>query len=63
MKLVKFTLSPDQASYSVVDGTEVIGSKLDGGASRYSREILNSNLRVTVKWIEMPDEYRYIRAF
>lgn len=63
MELVKFVLPPDQASYSVVDGTEVIGSKLDGGASRYRRDILNSTSRVTVQWTIGPDEYKYVRAF
>lgn len=63
MELVKFVIPPDQTSYSVADGNEVVGVKLDGGASRFRRDILNATSRVTVQWSCNPAKYKYIRGF
>lgn len=63
MALTKLTIPPDQSGYSVTDGTEVISVKLDGGASRFRRDVLNAASRVTVQWSVTPDNFRYLRAF
>tara|TARA_Y100001973_G_C5206110_1_gene341641 strand:+ start:471 stop:947 length:477 start_codon:yes stop_codon:yes gene_type:complete len=59
----KMTIPPDQSGYSVTDGNEVVATKLDGGASRYRRDILGATSTVTVQWSVGPDVYRYLRAF
>lgn len=56
-------IPPDQSGYSVTDGNEVIAVKLDGGASRYRRDVLGATSTVTVQWSVDPDVYRYLRAF
>lgn len=63
MALSKFTIPPNKEGYGVTDGSEVIGVKLDGGASRYRRDVVGSTSRVTVQWSLNPSSYRYIRAF
>ena len=59
----KCIVPPNQASYSVKDGDEVDWTKLDGGAGRYRRDILNSTRSVTVQWTVGPELYEYLRAF
>jgi hypothetical protein len=59
----KFQILPDSTGYSVTDGKEVISIQLDGGASRYRRDILNANSKVTCQWSFDRDEYQYMRAF
>jgi hypothetical protein len=61
--LTKFVLPPDNSAYSVTDGIETIATQLDGGASRYRRDILGATSRVTVAWNVGPAEYLYIRSF
>jgi hypothetical protein len=64
MPLPTLTLAPDQASYSA--GTaenEILSVKLDGGFSRYRRDILKSSFSVSVQWSVGPTEYSYLRAF
>lgn len=63
MSLTQFAIPPDQATYSVKDGKEVVATKLDGGAARYRRDILGSTSRVSVQWTVGPEKYRYIRSF
>jgi len=63
MALSKFKLAPDNSSYSVTDGKEVIGVSLDGGAGRYRRDILGASSAVSVQWVCDRDEYRYLRTF
>ena len=63
MALNVLNLIPDQASYAVTDGEEVISVSLDGGSSRFRRDILRSPFLVNVKWTLSQDEYNYIRAF
>jgi hypothetical protein len=43
-------LPPDQASYVVTDGKEVVYNQLEGGFGRYRRDILNSNSLVDLQW-------------
>lgn len=63
MPMLKLTLPPDQSAYSVTDGSEVVSSKLDGGASRYRRDVLNSTSTVSAQWTVGPEAYKYLRAF
>lgn len=63
MNLSKMVLSPDNSSYSVTDGEEVVTTKLDGGAARYRRDLLGSTSTVGVSWILRPDQFKYIRSF
>jgi len=63
MALSKLTIAPTKEGYGVTDGTEVIAVQLDGGASRYRRDVLGATSRVTVQWSVGPDVYRYLRAF
>ena len=63
MVLTRFILAPDNSSYSVTDGKEVIAVQLDGGAARYRRDILNSTRKVSVQWVTDREGYQYIRSF
>lgn len=59
----KLIFPPDQSSYSVTDGTEVLSVQLDGGASRFRQDILNANCKITVQWTLDRDKYAYIKSF
>jgi hypothetical protein len=59
----KFVIPPNQSSYSVTDGETTISTKLDGGASRYRRDILNAYFIVDCEWRLSEDDYQYFRAF
>ncbi len=61
--MFKLALLPDNSAYTVVDGKSVVATKLDGGASRYRRDIIGATSSVTCNWIIGPTEYKYLRAF
>ncbi len=63
MSLTKFIIAPDNSSYSVTDGKEVVSVALDGGAGRYRRDILGASSVVNVQWVCSREEFHYIRAF
>jgi len=63
MALTKLTIPPNQASYSVKDGNETLSVKLDGGQSRYRRDILEASSIVDVAWSVNGAEFQYLRAF
>lgn len=63
MSLTRLNLRPQSASYSAKDNKEVVAVQLDGGASRYRRDILNATSIVNVQWVLTDVEYRYIRIF
>jgi hypothetical protein len=63
MALTKFAIAPNQSGYSVKDGKETLSAKLDGGTSRYRRDVLNSSSMVNVQWTLNQEEFRYFRAF
>lgn len=63
MALTKFIYVPDSSSYSVADGIEVLSTKLDGGASRYRKDILGATSTVDCTWILGQTDYKYFRAF
>ena len=59
----KFIITPDNSSYSVADGKEVIAVQLDGGAARYRRDIIGATSTVNVSWILGREQYLYLRSF
>jgi hypothetical protein len=59
----KFLIPPEQSSYVVEGGESVVSTKLNGGASRYRKDILNPSSLVSVKWVFSPLQYEYFRAF
>ena len=63
MNLSKFVLPPDNSSYSVADGKEVVATQLDGGAARYRRDILGATSTVNAAWILGTNDYKYMRSF
>lgn len=63
MSLTKFLLPPNESSYSVTDGQESIATKLDGGASRFRKDILDSTSTVKATWLLTPAKFEYFRAF
>lgn len=60
---MKLILTPDAEGYTSVDGNEVIGGPLAGGAGRYRRDKIGTNKIVTVTWTMNREEYQYWRAF
>lgn len=63
MAISKLIIPPDNSSYTVADGKEVVSTVLDGGAARYRRDILGATSTVSVTWILGRDEYKYLRSF
>ena len=63
MTLYKMIIPPDQNSYSFNDGIEVLSASLDGGASRFRKDILNANLKLNVQWTLDRTGYNFIRVF
>lgn len=61
--MYKLTIPPNKEGYSVTGGTEVIGVQLDGGASRYRRDVIGATSRVSVQWSLSQGAYDYMRAF
>lgn len=61
--MYKLVTTPDSSGYSVTPGSEVIGTKLDGGASRTRVDILNAASTVTCQWTLGPEDYEYLRMF
>jgi len=59
----KLALTPDQDNYAVDDGANTISNKLNGGASRIRKDLLNAPLRVNVQWTCDLVEYDYLRTF
>ena len=63
MAITKFIIPPDQEGYSFNDGLEVLSVQLDGGASRYRKDILNASFKMSVQWTVGREDYNYIRVF
>ena len=59
----KLIIPPDQNGYSVMDGNEVLSVQLDGGASKFRQDILNSVSKVSVQWTLDAIQFNYIRSF
>lgn len=58
-----FLIRPNSASYTAKDGKEVVSSELQGGASRYRRDVVNSSYRVTAQWTLNRQQFLYFRGF
>lgn len=61
--MTKLNLIPSNASYTVVDGAETISVTLDGGASRYRRDVIGARSRASVLFELDKGTYTYLRAF
>jgi hypothetical protein len=61
--MYKLVLRPESDGYTSADGTEVIATALDGGASRFRRDKIGTTKTVNVKWTLNPTQYQYWRAF
>ena len=59
----KFPFLPTSASYAVDYGAEAFAVKLDGGLSRYRRDIIGSSKLVEASWQFGPGEFQYFEAF
>lgn len=59
----KLSLTPSKDGYSSEDGVGVIRNRLDGGLSRYRRDILNPSRSVSVRWHLDPAGYQFLRTF
>lgn len=59
----KLLLVPENSSYAVSKDAEIISTKLDGGASRRRKDILQGSFNVNVTWILNAEEYDYLEAF
>jgi hypothetical protein len=53
----------ESSSYSVIEGREIVQNRLDGGRSRFRRDILGAAKLVNAQWICDPDEFTYLKAF
>ena len=63
MTLQRLEITPLQAGYAVVHGTETLSVRLDGGSSRFRRDILGSSDILNVRWNLNSLEFEYIQAF
>lgn len=61
--LQKLIIPPDQESYNFLEGDEIIATSLEGGASKFRRDILNANIKVNVQWTLNKQEYNYMKVF
>lgn len=59
----KLMIVPDSDGYSSTDGTEWVGSRLDGGSGRFRRDKIGAAKSVNVKWTLNPSLYQYFRSF
>jgi hypothetical protein len=58
-----FLLTPKADGYGLTFAEEVLSVKLDGGASRYRRDILNSSIPLDCNWSLNLEQYNYMMAF
>jgi hypothetical protein len=63
MALTKLVITPLQAGYSAKQGQETLVVALDGGASRFRRDIDGAVYRVPVTWLTNGSGYRYLDCF
>lgn len=61
--LHKLIIPPNQSGYSFNDPAETLSVQLDGGASKFRRDVLNSNVRINVEWTVNAENYKYLRLF
>lgn len=63
MALTKFLIQPDAPAYTVSDGIETLQTQLNGGASRFRKDVLNSSYKVSVAWTFTRAKFQYFRGF
>lgn len=56
-------LTPDADSYQQNEGAEAIAIRIEGGPSRYRRDMIGAPRLLTVQWTLNPWQYHYFRAF
>ena len=61
--MYKLQLRPGSSSYSVSDNSGIVSVKLDGGASRQRRDILNAAETVDCSFVLDAREFSYFRNF
>lgn len=61
--MAKLHLKPISAGYSAQQASGVLSVILDGGASRYRRDVLHGAFRVTATWACNREQYDYLCAF
>lgn len=61
--LNKLIIPPDRSGYAFDEGIETLSVQLEGGASKFRRDVLNSNFRLNVQWTLDPLNYNYIKVF
>ena len=61
--MYKLNLLPQQSSYSVSDGIEIVRVDLQGGFGRYRRDVLKASKTVSVTWVEQAEGFKYLRTF
>lgn len=61
--MYKLALAPDQNGYAAAEGYRHVYQKLDGGAGRQRKDILNGTYKVDVTWTVTKDDYLYLTTF
>ncbi len=61
--LRKLTYAPDQSSYSDTPANETLTVNLQGGASRYRKDVLSSTSVVSARWTLSLVGYTYLKKF
>jgi hypothetical protein len=61
--MTKLLVSPTIAGHQVNFGSNVLSTKLDGGASRYRLDKIGSTHDVPVQWMLEAQGYNYLMAF
>lgn len=61
--MTKLLVNPSLASFGVRFGSNVIATKLEGGASRYRLDKIGSTHEVAVQWMLEAQGYDYLMAF
>ena len=61
--MYKLNIPPDRASYSAKQENGIISVKLEGGVSRYRKDLEGVSKIVNVRWFVRDDGYDYLWAF
>lgn len=59
----KLRLRPEQSTYVYTNGDEIISTQLEGGASRFRRDVVGAAATVRCTWTLDLNGYQYLRAF
>lgn len=61
--MMKLALSPEASTYSAKPGAETISVALEGGSSRFRRDILGAAAEINCEWRLNEIEHQYFMAF